>query len=195
MILSWRRLQTASRNAWLASLLAIGLSVTALPAQGLQKAGGWGHIPIYRDGFANRFAAEVWLGDMSQRLALQVPSRRFRLRLLEAVHRAALREGLRPRIVLAVIEVESDFDPYAISPMGAIGLMQVMPFWTKRLGPGSNLFSMHTNLRMGCAILRHYLNRHHGHLFAALAAYNGSNGLPYYPDRVYAVFHARWFHQ
>lgn len=156
----------------------------------------WGRIPVHRDGFPNQFAAEVWLADMSQRLAALVPGRQFRIRLLEDAHYAALREGLKPSIVLAVIEVESGFNRYAVSPPGALGLMQVMPFWMKRLGqPRANLFDMRTNLRMGCHILRHYLNRHNGDLFTALAAYNGSNGLPYYPDRVYRVFHARWFHQ
>lgn len=180
-------------NVWRASALALAVGMLA-PA--VRAAPRWGHIPVHRDAFPNRFAAEVWLADMSQRLAGLVPSRRFRLRLLEDVRYAALREGLRPRIVLAVIEVESAFNPYAISPKGALGLMQVMPFWRQRLGaPHANLFRVRTNLRMGCRILRHYLNRHQGHLFSALAAYNGSNGLPYYPDRVYRVFHARWFHQ
>ncbi len=182
------------RNVCGASLLVLGLSLFTTRAEA--QTSPWGHIPVHRDGFTSRFAAEVWLADMSQRLAPLVPGRRFRLRFLEDVRYAALRDGLRPRIVLAVIEVESSFDPYAVSPMGALGLMQVMPFWTRRLDePKANLFRMRTNLRIGCYILRHYLNRHRGDLFAALAAYNGSNGLPYYPDRVYAVFHARWFHQ
>ena len=183
---AWR-LRTLGLALWALAQASSAAAPTATP---------WGHIPIHRDAFPNRFAAEVWIADMSQRLSVLVPGRRFRLRLLEDVRYAALREGLRPRVVLAVIEVESAFNPYAISPRGALGLMQVMPFWTKRLGePTANLFRIRTNLRMGCHILRHYLNRHRGDLFTALAAYNGSNGLPYYPDRVYRVFHARWFHQ
>lgn len=175
------------------ALLGLAMSLTAT-AMATDRP--WGHIPVHRDAFANRFVAQVWLADMSSRLAPFVPGRRFRVRLLEDVRYAALREGLRPRIVLAVIEVESDFNPYAISPSGALGLMQVMPFWRHRIGrrPG-NLFRVRTNLRYGCRILRHYLNQHRGDLFAALAAYNGSNGLPYYPDRVYTVLHAHWFHQ
>ncbi len=176
---------------------ALGLALLALaPTASAASGAPWGHIPVHRDAFPNRFAAEVWLADMSQRLSILVPGRHFRVRLLEDVRYAALREGLRPRVVLAVIEVESGFNPYAISSQGALGLMQVMPFWTKRLGaPSANLFRIRTNLRMGCRILRHYLNRHQGDLFTALAAYNGSNGRRYYPDRVYRVFHARWFHQ
>ncbi len=187
------------RTAWAASLAAAGLlgalGAHARPAPGA-SASPWGHIPIHRDAFANRYAGEVWLADMSHRLSALIPGRRFRLRLLENVRYQALREGLRPRVVLAVIEVESDFDPYAVSPAGAIGLMQVMPFWRRRVGEAhANLFRMQANLRAGCFVLRHYLNRAHGDLFRALAAYNGSNGLPFYPDHVYAVLHARWFHQ
>ena len=185
----------SSPKGWRARALALAVAMLAAGAC-VAHTGPWGHIPVHRDAFRDRFAAEVWLADMSQRLSVLVPARRFRLRLLEEVRYAALREGLRPRIVLAVIEVESSFDPYAVSPKGALGLMQVMPFWKKRLGkPTANLFQVRTNLRIGCHILRHYLNRHQGDLFAALAAYNGSNGLPYYPDRVYRVFHARWFRQ
>ncbi len=182
-----------SRNAWASAFAALFLASAAACAHADSP---WGHIPVARDGFAGPFAAQVWLADMSTRLAAFVPDQRFRIRLLEDVRYAALREGLRPRIVLAVIEVESAFNPYAISSSGALGLMQVMPFWTQRLPyPQRNLFRVRTNLLYGCHILRHYLNRHRGNLFAALAAYNGSNGLPYYPDRVYAALHARWFHQ
>ncbi len=181
------------RSAW-GSLLAALLLLS--PAAGARTGSPWGHIPVDRDGFTNPYTAQVWLADMSTRLSTFIPDRRFRIRLLEDVRYAALREGLRPRIVLAVIQVESAFNPYAISTSGALGLMQVMPFWTQRLPYHKrNLFLVRTNLRYGCHILRHYLNRHQGNLSAALAAYNGSNGLPYYPDRVYAALHARWFRQ
>ena len=188
-----RKFFRESRIAWASILAAWFLH---LPVAGAAVPASWGHIPLARDDFANRFVAQVWLADMSSRLAAFVPDRRFRVRLLEDVRYAALREGLRPRIVLAVIEVESAFNPYAVSPRGALGLMQVMPFWTRRLPHRQhNLFRVRTNLRYGCRILRHYLNRKGGNLFRALAAYNGSNGLPWYPDRVYAVLHTHWFHQ
>jgi soluble lytic murein transglycosylase-like protein len=59
--------------------------------------------------------------------------------------------------------------------VGARGYMQVMPFWTRVIGDGDpgKLFHMQTNLRFGCVILRHYLDRERGDLFLALGRYNG----------------------
>src|SRR3989338_2207876 len=81
------------------------------------------------ESFADRFEAEVWLMDMSQRLAKKIPDSRFRIELLKPVHHEATRAGLKPELVLSVIEVESNFNRFAISSAGARGLMQVMPFW------------------------------------------------------------------
>jgi soluble lytic murein transglycosylase-like protein len=98
--------------------------------------------------------------------------------------------------VLAVIDVESAFDPAAVSHAGARGLMQVMPFWLKEIGrPEDDLFDVETNLRMGCTILRHYLNRARGDVTEALARYNGSYGKFWYPARVYRAMQRRWFIQ
>lgn len=147
-------------------------------------------------GFRDRFSAEVWLADMSQRLRQTVPYAGFRIKLLKDVHYEAARAGLDPNVVLAVIQVESDFNPYAVSSAGARGLMQVMPFWLKRIGkPSDNLFQAQTNLRYGCTILKYYLDRSHGDLARALALYNGSNGRTFYPKRVYRALNARWFRQ
>ncbi|MCZ6536337.1 MAG: transglycosylase SLT domain-containing protein, partial [Gammaproteobacteria bacterium] len=101
--------------------------------------------------FEDRFDAEVWLTDMSGRLARQVPETRKRLQLLKQIHFEATRNGLYPELVLAVIDIESNFDRFAISSAGAIGLMQVMPFWLQEIGrPDDNLVNAQTNLRMGC---------------------------------------------
>ncbi len=133
---------------------------------------------------------------MSNRLKSILPYPRFRIRLLKDVHYEAVRAGLNPDVVLAVIQVESDFNPYAISSAGARGLMQVMPFWLKRIGkPSDNLFHVQTNLRYGCTILKYYLNKTHGNLPRALALYNGSNGRDFYPARVYHALNTRWFNQ
>ena len=71
--------------------------------------------------------------------------------------------------------------------------MQVMPFWTEEIGrPDDNLIHPDTNLRYGCHILRYYLDREAQHLSRALAAYNGSCGSSRHPDKVRAVWHARW---
>ncbi len=148
------------------------------------------------DSFSDRFEAEVWLMDMSQRLAPFVPDPRERLDLLRLVHREATRAGLPPELVLAVIEVESRFDRFAISEAGAQGLMQVMPFWLEEIGhPEDNLFDPRTNLRLGCTILRYYLDLERGDLVRALARYNGSLGRRAYPDRVLRALSTRWFRQ
>ena len=145
------------------------------------------------DGFEDRFAAEVWLVDMQQRLAPLLPDPAERLNLLTEVHQQASRTQLAPELVLAVIEVESHFDRYALSTAGAQGLMQVMPFWKDEIGrPDDNLIQTSTNLRYGCHILRFYLDRENQNLTRALAAYNGSSGSTRYPDKVRAAWQNRW---
>lgn len=144
------------------------------------------------DSFDDRFDGEVWLTDMSQRLETRVPDHDFRIELLKTVHYEARRAGLEPELVLAVIQVESNFDPYAISRVGALGLMQVMPFWLKEIGkPGDNLFRPHTNLRYGCTILKHYLDKEKGNRTRALMRYNGTKEWRY-PKKVYKAFDTRW---
>jgi soluble lytic murein transglycosylase-like protein len=147
--------------------------------------------------FGDRFDAEVWLMDMAARLARRVPDTGERLHLLRLVHYEASRAELPPELVLAVIEVESNFDPWAISVAGAQGLMQVMPFWLKELDrPQDNLHHPETNLRFGCTILRHYLDMERGDLKRALARYNGSLGRSMeYSERVLQALRSRWFRQ
>ena len=147
-------------------------------------------------GFDDRFDAEVWLLDMSNRLEPFVEDTKTRIALLKRLHYEATRAGLPPELVLAVIEVESRFDQYAISVSGARGLMQIMPFWLDEIGiSDNNLFLMRTNLRMGCTILRYYLDLESGDLRRALARYNGSLGKYSYPDKVIAALNSRWFKQ
>ena len=146
------------------------------------------------DSFADRFDAEVWLMDMSARLEKRIPDLEQRLHLLKLVHYEANRANLHPELVLAVIEVESNFDRWAISVAGAQGLMQIMPFWLDEIGrPGDNLFQPETNLRMGCTILRHYLDKEKGNLTRALGRYNGSLGKMKYPNKVYRALNRRWY--
>ena len=143
--------------------------------------------------FEDRYAAEVWLVDMSARLSPFIDNPQERLELLRLVHHAALRSELSPALVLAVIEVESGFDRYAVSRAGALGLMQVMPFWRREIGrPDDNLIDSAVNLDYGCRILQFYLQREGGHLHRALAAYNGSSGSRRYSNRVYDAWQTRW---
>ncbi|MGH8224184.1 MAG: lytic transglycosylase domain-containing protein, partial [Woeseiaceae bacterium] len=122
------------------------------------------------DTFDDHYAAQVWLTDMSARLSKQVEDPEERLTILQRVHYQATRSELPPELVLAVIDVESNFDRFAISVAGARGLMQIMPFWLEEIGrPNDNLLHIDTNLRFGCTILKYYLEMEKGDLFRALA--------------------------
>ena len=146
--------------------------------------------------FADRFDAQVWLTDMSRRLEKRIPDHNYRINLLKDIHMEATRSGLEPELVLSVIQVESNFNNYAISHAGARGLMQVMPFWLKEIGrPGDSLFHDKTNLRYGCTILKYYLGKEHGNRVLALARYNGSRGSRQYPALVYKTLNTTWYRQ
>lgn len=143
--------------------------------------------------FANieeRIKYLYWLSEMSGRLKKKVPDITVRLELLRTVWYEAKRAGLEPALVLGLIQVESAFRKYALSPVGARGYMQVMPFWTRVIGDGDRkkLFHMQTNLRYGCSILRMYVDMERGNLFLALGRYNGSRGLAAYPNAVLAAW-------
>jgi soluble lytic murein transglycosylase-like protein len=145
------------------------------------------------DSFSDRYEAEVWMVDMSHRLEPKLADTEKRLTLLRQIHYEATRADLYPELVLAVIDVESNFNQFAISKAGAIGLMQVMPFWLDEIGhPEDNLFNLKTNLRMGCTILRYYLDMEKGDLTQALARYNGSKGSYRYTNKVFEVLNERW---
>jgi soluble lytic murein transglycosylase-like protein len=147
-------------------------------------------------GFEDQFDAQVWLLDMSNRLEKFVPDAGMRINLLKLVHYESRRVNIEPELVLAVIEVESRFDEFAISVSGARGLMQVMPFWLDEIGiSDKNLFKIRTNLRMGCTILRYYIDMEPDDLGRALARYNGSLGQTVYPNKVIAALHKHWFKQ
>ncbi|MCO5785189.1 transglycosylase [Pseudomonas sp. G11-1] len=152
------------------------------------------HTVSQADSFADAFDAEVWLLDMSTRLRRYLPDEAERLRFLQLVHREARQAGLEPDLVLAVIHVESLFDRYALSRVGAQGVMQVMPFWKNELGrPDDNLIDLATNLRYGCTILKYYLDLEKGDLRRALARYNGSLGSHRYPDKVQEYWYRYWY--
>lgn len=143
--------------------------------------------------FATQQEAQFWLSEMSRRLANRMPNEDERIEFLSTVHYEATRAGLDPYLVLSLIEVESHFNKYAVSRVGARGYMQVMPFWVKSIGKREhNLFHLRINLRYGCTILRHYVDIEHGNLYRALGRYNGSLGQPEYPNLVRAAWHKHW---
>jgi soluble lytic murein transglycosylase-like protein len=148
------------------------------------------------DSFDDRYDAEVWLTDMYNRMGKRIKDPEERLHILKLVHYEASRANLEPELVLALINVESNFDRFAISSAGARGLMQVMPFWLDEIGiSDQNLFKIRTNLRMGCTILRYYVDMEPYDLGRALARYNGSLGRTVYPNKVINALHRNWYRQ
>jgi soluble lytic murein transglycosylase-like protein len=132
---------------------------------------------------------------MSRRLAAQVPNINERLEILKIVHHEATRSDVAPELVLAVIDVESNFDRYAISSATALGLMQIMPFWVEEVGHDDKnvLFDMRFNILLGCRILKYYLDMENGDLVRGLGRYNGSLGRRGYADRVIERLRTKWF--
>jgi soluble lytic murein transglycosylase-like protein len=190
---------TLRRRAWLAAALGSGVWPDA-------RAGGQVEEPL-ADAVRGALAAAIansapprasfvstetrlvylrWLGELSTRLKPRKADHTTRVEFLETAWYESKRAGLEPSLVLGLVQVESAFRKYAVSPVGARGYMQVMPFWVRLIGDGdsSRLFHMQTNLRFGCVILRHYLDRERGDLFMALGRYNGSRGRPEYPNAV-----------
>jgi len=145
--------------------------------------------------FTDKYDSAIWYKMMEPRLRRMIKDRAERLELLKNVYCEAHREGeqrLPPGLVMAVIDVESRFDRWAVSSAGAVGLMQVMPFWPEQLGMRRyELTQTSSNIRMGCAILRHYLKRERNNVNKALARYNGSVGKRVYSDLV-IVRWTRW---
>jgi soluble lytic murein transglycosylase-like protein len=147
------------------------------------------------DCFADKFESEVWYKTMEPRLVRLVPTHAARVEILNHVYCEAKRDPslqLPPDLVLALIEVESRFDPWAVSPAGAVGLMQVMPFWPRELGVQNKLVRVESNIRMGCEILRFYLRAENRNWSRALARYNGSVGRSTYPALVMQRWQRVW---
>ena len=142
-------------------------------------------VPEFMD-TESRLVYLRWLGAMSERLKKKKTDFESRKEFLQSVWYESKRAGLDEALVLGLIQVESNFRKFAVSKAGARGYMQVMPFWTRLLADGDTgkLFHMQTNLRFGCVILRHYLDRENGNMFLALGRYNGSRGQAAYPDAV-----------
>lgn len=142
---------------------------------------------------AEEASFRAWLAPRSEQLVKRIPDPLMRDEFLQTMWYEARRAGLEPNLVLGLIQVESGFRKYAISHAGARGYMQVMPFWARTIGDGdaARLFHTQTNLRFGCVILRHYLNREGGDLFLALGRYNGSRGREEYPNLVMGA-RRRW---
>jgi soluble lytic murein transglycosylase-like protein len=143
--------------------------------------------------FEDKYERAVWLAYMGPRLGRYVKDADEREQILHHVHCEAKRAEIPPELVLAVMDVESRFDRYAVSSAGAVGLMQVMPFWPKELGmTNSQLVRVSDNIRMGTTILSYYLRKERGNYQRALQRYNGSLGRPNYSDLVIDRLVSRW---
>lgn len=146
--------------------------------------------------FEDRFDREVFFKAMEPKLKPFVADDAERTLILERVHCEAQRLNLPAGLVLAVIDVESRFDRWAVSSSGAVGLMQVMPFWPQQLGmSNAQLVHIPQNIRMGCTILKFYLDRTKGDYTKALARYNGSANRRDYPDKVLTRLADRWHYR
>jgi hypothetical protein len=195
-----------------ATVLAVALATVALPARADRQ-----EDPALRavleqaisstrcDGHDDRFGGEVFFKLQEPRLRRILADPAERLEILQAVYCESQRVTARyrderhlelrltPELVLAVIDVESHFNRYAVSSAGAVGLMQVMPFWPRQLGVGNRLFgSIDFNIRMGCEILAYYMQTERNDYRRALARYTGSPGRREYPDRVLVRLADRW---
>jgi soluble lytic murein transglycosylase-like protein len=154
-----------------------------------------GHAIAEAQCFTDQYDSAVWYTLMEPRLRPIVKDHTERLEILKQVYCETHRAGearLPPGLVMALIAIESRFDRWAVSASGAVGLMQVMPFWPEKLGMRRyELVRVASNVRMGCAILRYYLGYEHNDVRKALARYNGSPGKRDYPDRVLTAW-SRW---
>jgi len=143
--------------------------------------------------FEDKYEQQVWRVTMQPRLARLVKDPKELEDILHHVHCESKRLELPPALVMAVIDVESRFDRWAVSSAGAVGLMQVMPFWPRELGmQNEQLVRIPQNIRMGCTILKFYLDREKGDYTRALARYNGSVGRRNYSDLVLSRLASRW---
>jgi soluble lytic murein transglycosylase-like protein len=146
--------------------------------------------------FPDKYDSAVWYTLMEPKLRRIVADQTERMLILKTAYCETQRAGaqrLPPGLVLAVIDIESRFNRWAVSSAGAVGLMQVMPFWPQQLGMKRHqLTQVESNMRMGCAILRFYLAKEHNDVRKALARYNGSIGRRDYPDKVITRWTRYW---
>jgi soluble lytic murein transglycosylase-like protein len=143
--------------------------------------------------FEDEYVGQVWLAGMSEPLSRWIDDPEQRIKLLKMIHAEATRANLEPGLVLALIQVESAFDNFAISYAGARGMMQIMPFWKQEIGrEDDNLMDIATNLRYGTTILAHYIDIEKGSIIKGLSRYNGSRGQTWYPKRVLTYWNKYW---
>lgn len=120
-----------------------------------------------------------WLDSITEKFKDINPDLISRTEFLQTVWYESRRAGLEPSLILGLIASTSNFRKFYTNEAGASGFMGVMPHWTKLIGDGdtTKLFHLQTNLRYGCVLLRHYLDKRTGNLQLALDDYAESNHL------------------
>jgi Transglycosylase SLT domain len=133
-------------------------------------------VPEFAD-TESRLVYLNWLAAMSDRLAAAIPDLKLRKEFLQTVWYESNRAGLDTALIMGLIDTVSQFRKYSVRDNGARGYMAVVPSWSRRIGDGdiSKLFSLQTNLRFGCAVLRHYLEKSGGDLKPALLDYGADS--------------------
>ncbi|MEO6187025.1 MAG: lytic transglycosylase domain-containing protein [Steroidobacteraceae bacterium] len=188
------------KNFWLTSCALALLGATAPAMADAQRdpelRGIVAQAIASAECFPDKFDSAVWYTLMEPKLRNTVKDHTERMQILKTAFCEAHRAGeqrLPPGLVMAVMDIESRFNRWAVSSAGAVGLMQVMPFWPADLGMKRHqLTQVEANMRMGCAILRFYLKREKNDVRKALARYNGSVGRREYPDLVVQRWTSRW---
>lgn len=181
---------------WIAALLCLSPGVWAQAQRDPELRAIVARAINTAECFPDKFDSAVWYTLMEPKLRRVVKNRDERLQILKTAYCEAHRPGekrLPPGLIMSLMEIESRFDRWAVSSAGAVGLMQVMPFWPGQLGMQRHqLTQIEANMRMGCAILRFYLARERNDVRRALARYNGSVGRREYPDKVVTRWTRYW---
>lgn len=114
----------------------------------------------------------AWLSAVERRLKRRIPEAQARRDFLKVIAYEAARAGVDRVLVLALIDVVSDFDAQKVDTRRGIGLMQVHPSWKEIFGrPEHDLFDVRTNVRYGTTLLRSFVDTDGGDLFRALNRY------------------------
>lgn len=163
-------MEKASRSSFIDSiavlLLIVTVAVFALPGSGdrlakiketvLKSGSGEDIVELGRREIEKSLEARRYWGSLIAAINPSLTS--FEVNEIgRAVLKYSSQYELPPRLIVAIIMVESNGRVFAVSPKGAEGLMQVMPFWKKELGIEGTLFDIDTNIRAGAHILAEYI--------------------------------------
>jgi soluble lytic murein transglycosylase-like protein len=153
----------------------------------------WKPVPSVNVRAARSAAAEVhqYLAGNTEVSVLPTSTKTFTPQEIDAaINQAALRHNVDPSLVRAVIKVESNFNPNAVSRKGAMGLMQLMPQTARQLNV-SNPFDPEQNVDAGVRHLKRLMESYGGDVRLTLAAYNAgsgavarSAGVPHFPETI-----------